>query len=297
MSRRVPPPPPTLQQQRHSSANAHYSLPPPPPLPPTTPALPISFAKNELSFIKNPPEEICIECPICLSVMLTSSSLTSCCGHHFCSSCISRVKGACPHCREKSYQTMPDKDRIRIIQGLKVACSNHEAGCSWEGELKDLCSHIDRDTREGECQFETVQCCYPQCGVKKIRKELDDHESNECPYRPHKCQYCSVSYPRAVSSEHYESCIKYPIACPNGCEVILPREDLSAHLLTCSLQPVDCELQWAGCTVRPLRKDVRQHLVDNLHEHFSLLAVACGVLKEENKELRNEINKLNISEV
>lgn len=297
MSRRVPPPPP-LSPQRRSAG--HYTLPPPPPFTvgssrqeSSSEAPSLSCSRKELYFVKDPPEEIVIDCPICLSVMLASSLLTSCCGHHFCSSCISRVKGSCPHCRAKSYQTMPNKDRLRIIRGLKVYCSNNEAGCSWKGELKDLSVHIRRGCREGECQYEIVECRYRQCNVKKKRIELDEHEIHDCIHKPQHCQYCGALYHQAVSSEHYELCKKYPMPCPNNCSSqTLPRENLMSHLMECLLEPVDCELSWAGCSDRPLRKDVKEHMVDNLSGHFSLLAVACGGLKEENKVLREEINAL-----
>ena len=126
------------------------------------------FTKDDLTFLEEPPKEIEIECPICLQVMLNDPHLVSCCGHHFCGNCIKRVKdcnGACPYCKEKEYQTMPNKDRLRIINGLKVNCTNK--GCEWKGELKNLSVHLNKGKREGQCQYEVVTCVHSDCEIKK----------------------------------------------------------------------------------------------------------------------------------
>ena len=81
-----------------------------------------------------------------LQVMLNDPHLTSCCGHHFCETCINRVKdsnGACPYCKEKEYQTMPNKDRLRIISGLNVNGKENLKICQFiliKGREKDSVS-------------------------------------------------------------------------------------------------------------------------------------------------------------
>ena len=65
-----------------------------------------SYTKANLSFVKEPPEETSIECPMIILIMLKDTSLTSC-GHHFCTSCIKKIldkKGSCPTCRTTIYQ-------------------------------------------------------------------------------------------------------------------------------------------------------------------------------------------------
>ena len=59
----------------------------------------------------------------------------------------------------------------------------------------------------------------------------------------------------------------------------------------CPLVPVECELCWAGCTARPQRKDIEQHITSNQIQHLTLLAKACGELKKENAELKEESKK------
>uniref|UniRef100_A0A1X7SL45 RING-type domain-containing protein n=1 Tax=Amphimedon queenslandica TaxID=400682 RepID=A0A1X7SL45_AMPQE len=118
------------------------------------------FSKEEVSFVEDLPKHVEIECPVCLNI-LTDPHLVSCCGHNFCGSCIERVKasnGSCPMCKEKEYIVVVNKERFRIINGLEVYCSNKEKGCEWKGELKNMSTHLNKEKREGECQYEEVKC-------------------------------------------------------------------------------------------------------------------------------------------
>ena len=254
------------------------------------------YAKEDLSFVEKPPEVISIECPICLQIMLKDISLTSC-GHHFCTSCIKTVldkNESCPKCRATSYQIFPDADRQRYIRGLQVYCSNKKYGCTWKGELKNLSGHINKDKREGDCQFEAVKCCYWSkwvCNVKMKRADLANHEEKECPNRPYTCQYCGDegSY-WDITNIHYKKCPRYPVTCPNECDPrkTMLREDVDAHIKYCPLQRVACELCWAGCSTRPQRKDIEQHITSNQIQHLTLLAKACKELSKTCAELKKE---------
>ena len=249
------------------------------------------FSKEELSFVKKLPEHVEIECPVCLNIMTDPHQVT-CCGHNFCGSCIERVKssnGSCPMCKEKEYQSFIDKKCSRIINGLEVYCSNKEKGCQWKGELKDMSTHLNEKRREGECRYEEIKCQYLRCREKKQRRYLKYHENNKCPHRPIQCQYCSSKGTfLSITNDHYEECRQYPVTCPNKCvSTNMPRGSLTAHINECPLQPVDCVFSWAGCNDKPLRKDVHVHTADT--KHMTLLAVACGQLKKENEQIKEEV--------
>ena len=248
------------------------------------------FSKEELSFVKELPEHVEIECPVCLNI-LTDPHQVTCCGHNFCGSCIERVKasnGSCPMCKEKEYQSFIDKKCLRIINGLEVYCSNKKKGCQWKGELKNMSTHLNKEKREGECQYEEVKCQYKKCQERKQRRYLKYHEDKECPQRPFKCQYCrSKGTFLSITKDHYEECNQYPVTCPNKCvSTNIPRGSLTAHINECPLEPVDCVFSWAGCNDKPLRKDVHVHTADT--KHMTLLAVACGQLKKENEQIKEE---------
>ena len=269
------------------------------------PHLHTSYTKADLSFVKEPPEVISIECPICLQIMSKDISLTSC-GHHFCTSCIKTVldkNESCPKCRATAYQIFPDADRQRYIRGLQVYCSNKKCGCTWKGELINLSGHINKGKRVGDCPFQVVHCCYWKrptfkrilCSVTMKRADLANHEENECTGRPYTCQYCGhkdTYY--SITNIHYKRCPRYPVTCPNKCDPkkTIPREEVDAHIKNdCPLEPVACELCWAGCTARPQRKDIEQHITRNQIQHLTLMAKACGELKKENAELKEIISR------
>ena len=260
-----------------------------------------SHTRDDLSFVKEPPEEISIECPICLQIMSKDISLTSC-RHHFCTSCIKRIPGACPTCGA-TYIIFPAANRQRIIGGLQVYCSNKKDGCTWKGELKNLSGHINKDKREGDCQFQVVKCRYYDdlsiwgyCDVNMKRADLANHEENECPERPYTCQYCGYKGTYWIITDyHYDECPKYPVTCPNKCDPkkTMPREEVDAHIKNdCPLEPVACELCWAGCTARPQRKDIEQHITSNQIQHLTLLAKACGELSKRCDELSRTCGEL-----
>ena len=249
------------------------------------------FSQDELTFLEEPgPKEI--ECPMCLQVMINDPHLVSCCGHHFCGTCIRRVmdsNGACPYCKRKCYQSVLNKELLRFINGLKVNCTNK--GCEWKGELKDLPAHLNKGKREGQCQYEEVTCCLNRCEIKKQRQYLEKHEKDDCVQRSYECEYClhKDTY-QYIVKEHYLYCTQYPVFCPNECGLQeIPRCNLQAHVTEeCPLQSVECEFKWAGCQYTPLRKDIQQHNNDSQLEHMSLLAEECRELKRENEYLQRE---------
>ena len=217
------------------------------------------FSKEELSFANELPEIVEIECPVCLNI-LTDPHLVSCCGHNFCGSCIERVKasnGSCPMCKEKEYQVVINKERLRIINGLEVYCSNKKKGCQWKGELKNMSTHLNKEKREGECQYEEVKCV---CQEREQRRYLIHHEESKCPQRLIQCQYCgSMGTFLSITTDHYMND-------------------------KCTLQPVDCVFSWAGCKDKPSRKARHAHANDT--KHLSLLDAACGQLRKENEEIK-----------
>ena len=173
------------------------------------------FSKDELSFIKAPPEGIEIECPICLQVMLNDPHQVKPCGHHFCGTCKDKVIKECPLCGQTVDEIFKDENRLCIINGLKVNCTNK--GCEWKGELKDLPVHLNKWKREGQCQYKKVTCVHSGCEIKKQRQYLGKHEKNECPQRPYECRYCHHKGTYQFIIKHYPECTQYPLSCPNEC--------------------------------------------------------------------------------
>ncbi len=239
-------------------------------------------------------------CPICLCV-LRDPSLTECCGHNFCQSCIKRVKrrnGACPRCKSVRVRTVNNRQLRNSIATLKIRCKHYKknelagCGCNWIGTLESLERHLSEGQEEGECKFVPVKCQHG-CNDKLNRMSFPLHFAYVCPMRPYQCEHCGFRKPHAEVITHYKTCPKYPVACPNKCcTTKLQRCHLKDHLNDCPLEEVQCELHFAGCTSKMKLKDVQKHMDENTQRHFSLLTKELKEQQNSNNELKRKYNDI-----
>ena len=214
----------------------------------------------DYEFIEEPSEDM--KCSVCLSV-LRDPHLTSCCGNHFCQSCITRIKSdgnSCPLCQERYFTTMLNKSVSRKIKDLTICCPNKSQGCEWTGALRHIESHLDQ---ENGCEYVVVKCS--QCNESFARIALANHQKHNCPYRPYACDYCGYKDTmKALSENHWPVCDEYPISCPNECKTEpLKRKYLNTHVKeNCPLQRVSCEFLFAGCEAEIVRQDLSVHMIE-----------------------------------
>ena len=242
---------------------------PDPPVHPSRPPTPSSRTRPRRSgygseFVERPPAQVQCECPICLQVLRDPQQVT-CCGNSYCKVCIDSVKDSkpCPTCNE-AFTTFPDKRLRRTLGGFRVYCSNKEEGCKWVGELGDLEMHLNSkpsSERQLEgCLFEKVACIY--CTFLFQRRYINKHHSNnDCPNRPFVCEHCghNASY-KEITQGHYQTCLSFPVLCPNKCGIELPRKEIEQHVnQDCLLQLVTCDFSEIGCQVELPRRDVPAH--------------------------------------
>ena len=138
---------------------------------------PLSTGGYECDLVNSLPDSL--SCAVCL-LPFRDPHLLSCCGAKYCESCIGRVEAAgqpCPLCKQP-FVSLLDKNDQRKVLNLKVRCSRKKDGCEWEGELR----HLEKHERE-ECGWALVQCRY-HCGGRIPRRQLAEHEHEECPQRP-----------------------------------------------------------------------------------------------------------------
>ena len=231
------------------------------------------------------------ECPLCLHVT-RDPNLTSCCGQHFCQSCISRIttdRKPCPFCKESGFTVFLDKKQKRRVLDLKVKCYECSRGCSWTGPLGDLDNHGSKD-----CGFKNVNCLN-DCGMEVQRRRLADHLAKRCPKRNFRCKYCGYqdTY-ELIIREHISECPKYPVSCPNNCTPnTFVRATLKEHIEeVCPLQQVDCEYKSFGCTIVILRKDLPRHTEGNIQQHMLLMTKELKKTKEKLFEAEGTIATL-----
>ena len=241
----------------------------------------------DCDFVEKPTSAFQTECSICLQI-LREPQLISCCGHSFCGVCIGRIKNDgkfCPLCNAEDFNLMRNKGLERSLNEFDVKCSYFEQGCCWVGKLGQLSKHLEEDDSSAVCSFVEVKCSHG-CGDYYERRSIKQHEEFECPKRPFSCDYCrdfSSTFEDVVSN-HYPVCGSYPLPCPNKCDLpyAIERKDLANHVDNdCPLTVVDCDFHYAGCAVRLPRKDMPDHLRENI-THLSLMAAK---LMEKDKQI------------
>lgn len=233
----------------------------------------------DLSFVQAPPDDLI--CSICLSVH-RKPVLTSCCGNHFCFSCVEQVRSdqrPCPLCGAEHFTTMLDKYFVRKVNELEVACKHKERGCPWQGCVAALERHLD--THNGDCKYMRIKCPY-FCGAVLVHCELTDHQK-VCNKRPYMCKFCEYKgVYEDMSAKHWKMCEKYPLPCPNQCgEAGIERSLMEKHLNeSCPLHKKKCEFEYAGCTQCLSGSEMSEHVASSMQYHLSLMAKHCLQLSQ-----------------
>lgn len=243
-----------------------------------------------------------LECPICRSIV--SEPLLTSCGHLFCRECHDKLKKpmkycykrpqkeqcCCPVCTQ-DHTTMEDKFTDRRVNNLKVKCTNHEAGCEWVGSIGDEGQH--RVKQDG-CGYEEIPCTHG-CGVT-IRRMAQQAHSGECPMRPHNCEYCGDEGPyQCITGDHLETCRRYPVQCPNGCQEKLPREEVLHEIrLKEVLSAMSVQLQVEECRAHQLERDMKTKMerIDDLERHTRANTQRIRQLEKDTKDKAQHIRNL-----
>ena len=107
-------------------------------------------------------------------------------------------------------------------------------------------------------------------GVVMQRRLVEGHLKSECELREVNCEYCNTAgrY-QWINSSHQEECPKYPVECPNHCEVRhVRREEMGGHLEECPLAIVECPYAAVGCESVVRRKEQMEHVMRSVGQHM-----------------------------
>ena len=231
----------------------------------------------DYEFVNAPPDRLV--CKIC-HTPCRDAHLTGCCGAHFCRSCLQQVKkgrsvsSACPMCRAERFETFQNKEANREIKALHVYCMNERNGCIWSGEVNDVKRHVDTD-----CQFVDMPCP-SKCGMILKRQCIQSHLAKDCPCY---CQYCGFTGLKIeIFTNHKKKCAKYPLPCPNGCELgVVPSGGMATHRKVCPLELVQCNYHDVGCHDRIIRRELVNHYNQKMAEHLNLMKLKLATTMEE----------------
>ena len=243
-----------------------------------------SFTENtfgDLSYTFLEPVPNYLTCIICYG-LLKDAVATECCGKMFCYEHSSRTERVCPACRHTPLAVARNKGIDSIVKDLKVFCLHREEGCQWSGHL---C--FEPDHRNSTCEYEVVSCT-KGCGADMQRQHTVTHLLQDCPQREVKCEFCDVIVTAAELKSHQESCPDYPVGCPHGCELTLPRKKVEEHSTTCPELHVLCPFAGAGCNQRVKNKDLAVHISSSVVEHLLLISAENVSLREELQTLKKD---------
>ena len=162
----------------------------------------------------------------------------------------------------------------RDIMALKVNCDNLDNGCQWVGELRSLEEHVQN------CDY-TLLPCTNECKILNVtvtvlRKNLDNHLTNDCPKRQYQCLHCKeMGEYEERTTEHLKTCEYVKIQCPNDqCGKTFSRIMLPFHRLSCRYEKQPCKYAELGCMDKPFRKDLKEHEEDyQLHLQITTKSV------------------------
>lgn len=248
----------------------------------------------DVEFVEGAAEEW--ECPICKQTLL-DPLLLSCCGNHFCETCVKRLKEKpCPLCNQPKFDALLDKGRQRQVLQAKVHCPNTNNGCKWQGELRNLIQHLvgrpDGDSPHAappSCLYEPLPCPNEGCTQSILRLNLETHINEQCLYRRLKCEYCNdveMTY-KMLSDTHWPECPDFPVACPNNCGVEeMRRSQVQSHCdRDCKMQTVRCPFWEVGCNIRRHRKNLPAHVKTSEQHHSQLLVNKTVEIQSKQEEL------------
>ena len=231
--------------------------------------------ETEYDFVETPPEEYF--CPVTFELLKDPRQTNSCCGNHLSRAAAEQLMAEgkpCPLCKKWPLKTTEDLFFKRKVLQLKIRCSNKPQGCQWVGELGDLDRHLKLGSVDGKCQFVEVECPL-KCDKCIQRRDLVNHQSNECPKRFFTCKRCGFkSTYEGVTADHWPKCQRCPVICPNKCsEGAIERRFLKHHLKEdCPLQEIECKFSYAGCTAKVKHSEMKEHMDSNKDEHLGRLA-------------------------
>ena len=146
-----------------------------------------------------------------------------------------------------------------------------------------------------KCKTPCLNKCKENNEIQMIlRKDLDEHLTEQCVNRAYKCQYCGKKDTYAnITDIHDDLCEKKPHPCPNpDCSESMQRTKIKQHLDNdCEYTVISCKYEAIGCDVKMKRKDMRAHEQDDkahLHQALNTVVKLQDDLQSATENMKKE---------
>ena len=215
-------------------------------------------------------EEGFVICKICVGITRNAS--------------LYKEETTCKVCSESPAKVNHVKLVQTAVDQLEIKCPVLRR-CNWSGKLSEAEEHLKN------CRTFLIQC--DLCKEVFSRSERELHETEQCPLRIVKCQYCNQDKTAIYFPLHFKDCPEIPISCPNECGAEFPRRELSKHKSECKLEVITCPYKEYGCKAEyMLRRDLLAHKKEFYIEHIDMSLVQISHSQSEIKRLKDEITRL-----
>jgi len=155
--------------------------------------------------------------------------------------------------------------------------------------------YLIKSHKRKEVSDTTIEKC-ELCGNSLRRMVMERHLKSFCMMREEPCKYCGKVLIYKNMKDHFlGDCPRYIVSCPQRCfQTNLERCQVEEHLKTCMNTVVDCRFKQYGCKVQVKRKDVSNHMYDDVAGHLDLLErrmeLLTSYLKKQDPSLEDIIN-------
>lgn len=193
---------------------------------------------------------------VCKKILIEPHAI-ECCGIHVCEQCLEnhfedQGKESCPDCQSETIKHIRYRPLKKKIDELKIYCTKKSCGCTATIHVREDEDHLKA------CLYVEVKCSH-NCGRMILRKDLNEHTTNQCPKRPIPCNYCKQwgEHELITGPIHQKECPDYPVGCPQKCNDgnSVKRKDLETHSLVCPQEPIPCP----DCKVNKPRHLLEEH--------------------------------------
>ncbi|XP_060754179.1 XIAP-associated factor 1 [Neoarius graeffei] len=135
---------------------------------------------------------------------------------------------------------------------VKMNLPMHEAHCQrFLCICPDCDEQVPKDHLEEHQQEQHAPVKCKKCNMKMEKRNLPDHEENECPERDQSCEYCELTLPLSSLKEHIVACGSRTERCEDCNQYVILKDKLQ-HAQICTSEDFSFKTKSINGDVKPV---------------------------------------------